>query len=96
MNLERHKILLITNLVSGVYLLCLVVMAGRVATPVWFGVVGELLTIPFLLALVVGTVISFLEFRKTGFQWRSLIFISFLFGLTVFIVLAIQTIVEIF
>ena len=59
--------------------------------PVWFGAVRELLTIPFLLTLVMVTLLSFLEIRKKEFSWTSDVFISFVFGLVVIIVLILNS-----
>ena len=87
MNLSKNKILLLSNLLAGSFLLFLVTQTGRWVEPVWFGAVRELLTIPFLLTLVVATILSFIEIRKEEFTWRSDVFISFAFGLLVMIIL---------
>jgi len=92
LNFHRNTILLLANLVAGSFLLFLVAQADRWAEPLWFGVVRELFTIPFLLALVVVTVLSLLEVRKKEFNWKSDVFISLVFGLLVFIILVFNSV----
>ena len=74
----KPKILFLLSLIPTFWIGMLALTYYANFNPVWFGVLGELLTIPIILGALILLVLSIIAWRKERFSVRSLAFFAIL------------------
>jgi len=87
--MKRPVFLLFVNLFIGLYFIFN--HLGFLSQSTLAGVFNELMSIPFLIALVISTIISFREFMQNGIRNGFFYFLAFLAGAGMTLVLILLT-----
>jgi len=88
--MKRSVLLFIVNLFVGLYFY--LNLNGLIPESVFSGAFNELMSIPFLITLVISTIISFRDFRAAGIRNGFFSLLAFLTGLWIILTLIFLTI----